>query len=421
MVGLSVPCVTMQEEVSNQMAIEPYRRLLVIPGVRSLLLVGLIARIPVTAVGITLTLHVVDGLGLGFVQAGLVGMVSTAGMAVGAPLAGRMVDRHGLRPVLLVTTVAQFAFWISGWALPFPALVAAAVPAGLLTLPVFGVIRQSLAALVPVEQRRMGFSLDAMLVELAYMTGPALGVAGVTLLGSTWTMCVIAFGLLGAGAVLLVLNPPVRSAEESKAPAERVARRQWLTPGLLALLGTASAATFVLTATELSLVATMKHSGDTAWTGLAIGVWCVYSLIGGFVYGGLPRGLSPLVLIGAMGVLTIPVGLVGGDWRWLMPALIPAGVLCAPAISATVDTLSRWVPAGARGEAMGLHGTALLVGGASSAPIAGMLIDSHGPGWAFAAAGVVGVAMVLVALPFWRRSVASIGGGAADGVAIASP
>ncbi|MEV7009367.1 MFS transporter [Streptosporangium sp. NPDC051022] len=397
------------------MAMEPYRRLLSIPGVRSLLLVGMVARIPATATGITLTLHVVGGLGLGFAQAGMAGMASTVGMAVGAPLAGRLVDKHGLRPVLVVTTLAQFAFWTTAWALPFPALLLAAVLAGLLSLPVFSVIRQCLTALVPVEQRRMGFSLDSMLVEVSYMTGPALGVAGVTLLGSTWTMCVVALGLVGSGTALLVLNPPLRSAEELEAPAEKVSRRQWLTPGLVTLLGTVTAATFVLTATELSLVASMKQAGDTAWTGLAIGIWCAYSLVGGFVYGGLPRGFSPLVLIGMMGALTIPVGLVGGDWRWLILALIPAGVLCAPGLSATVDTLSRWVPAGARGEAMGLHGTALLIGGASSAPIAGALIDSHGPGWTLAAVGAGSVAMVLIALPFWRRN-----GAAGDGSMVVS-
>ena len=95
------------------MAMEPYRRLLALPGVRSLLLVGLLARIPSTAVAITLTMHVVDpgGLGLGFGAAGLVTMASTVGMAVGSPLAGRFVDRHGLRPVLAVTTLAQLVFW----------------------------------------------------------------------------------------------------------------------------------------------------------------------------------------------------------------------------------------------------------------------------------------------------------------------
>jgi MFS family permease len=182
-----------------------------------------------------------------------------------------------------------------------------------------------------------------------------------------------------------------------------VPRRQWLTPGLLALLGTVAAATFVLTATELAMVATMQGSGQTGWIGLAVGVWCVFSLTGGFVYGGLSRGFSPLVLIASMALLTVPVGLVSGQWWWLLLALLPSGLLCAPSLSSTVEALSGKVPAGARGEAMGLHGTALLIGGAASAPIAGAIIDAHGASWAFAVAGLIGVAIVLVALPFWRR------------------
>lgn len=389
------------------MAMEPYRRLLRLPGVRTLLLVGLLARVPATATGMALTLHVVKGLGLGFGEAGVVGMASTIGMAVGSPLSGRLVDKYGLRPILLTTTIAQLVFWSTAWTLPYVALIPAALVAGLLALPVFSVIRQCLSAMVPLDQRRMGFSLDSMLVELSYMTGPALAVAGVTAIGSGWTLTIIAVGMTCAGVGLILLNPPTRSAQELEFPAEKVARHTWLTPGFIALLGTTAAATFVLTATELSLVASLDHAGDTAWIGLAVAIWCVYSLLGGLVYGGLPRGFSPLLLVGLMGVLTVPVALLSVDWWWLVVALIPAGVLCAPALSSTVDTVSRWVPAGARGEAMGLHGTALLIGGASSAPIAGAVIDAHGPSWAFAIGGAVALLMVLIALPFRRRTVSS--------------
>lgn len=384
------------------MALAPYRRLLKIPGVPALLLMGLLARVPSTAMGMTLTLHVAVALDLGYGKAGLVTMANTIGMAIGSPLSGRFVDRHGLRPVVMVTTVAQAVFWSCAWALPFPALIGTAAVAGLLALPVFSVTRQCLAAMVPVAQRRSAFALDSMLVELAYMAGPALAVAGLTMLGSQVTMTTIAVATAAAGLGMFALNPPTRSPEELEAQSIKVSRRQWLTPGFVALLGTAAAATFVLTATELSLIATMNNAGQTQWVGLAVAIWCVYSLAGGFVYGGLSRGFSPLVLIALMGLLTIPVSLVS-SWQWLVVMLLPAGILCAPALSATVDVLSRWVPSAARGEAMGFHGTALLIGGATSAPIAGAVIDASGPTWAFVLAGLVGVAMVLAAAPFWPR------------------
>jgi MFS family permease len=83
---------------------------------------------------------------------------------------------------------------------------------------------------------------------------------------------------------------------------------------------------------------------------------------------------------------------------------MPSGMLCAPAMSSTVNAINSRVPASARGEAMGLHGTALTVGGALAGPIVGGLLDAHGPAAAFAASGAVGVLLVLLALPFWRQA-----------------
>jgi len=384
------------------MTVEPYRRVLALPGVRALLLVGLVARIPITATGLTLTLHVVNSMRLGFLQAGLVGAAATIGVAVGSPVAGRFVDRRGLRPVVMVTTAAQVVFWLPSALLPYWLLLIGAFVSGVLALPVFSVIRQCVAAAIPADQRRTGYALDSMLVEVSYMIGPAIAVAAVTLVGSGPTMAAIGVGLVGSGIALWALNPATR-ADDELADAVTVTRRQWLTPRLLALLGITSAATFVLTATELSMVAVLKADGAARWTGLAVAVWCFWSLAGGFVYGGLSRGVSPLVMIGTMAALTAPLGLVG-DWRVLCLALVPAGLLCAPALSTTVDTISRSVPTGARGEAMGLHGTALTLGLSVSGPVTGAIIDDYGTGWAFAVAGLVGLALVLTALPFWRQA-----------------
>ena len=70
-----------------------YRAVLGLPGVAALTGVGFLARIPSAAAPITLTLHVVLTLGHGWAAAGLVGAAATIGMAIGAPLLGRLVDR----------------------------------------------------------------------------------------------------------------------------------------------------------------------------------------------------------------------------------------------------------------------------------------------------------------------------------------
>src|SRR5512139_367143 len=93
------------------MHVEPYRRVLALPGVRSLMIVALIARIPIVASGITVTLHVVLDLHRGYAAAGLVGTAVTVGAAIGSPLLGRLVDRSGLRRMLTLTVAAEVLFW----------------------------------------------------------------------------------------------------------------------------------------------------------------------------------------------------------------------------------------------------------------------------------------------------------------------
>ncbi|MBX6385844.1 MAG: MFS transporter [Microbispora sp.] len=386
------------------MAFDRYRQVLGLPGVRALLLVGMVARIPLTGIGMTLTLHVVNSLHLGFFQAGLVGTASMAGTAIGSPLVGRFVDRRGLRPVMAVTTLVQVCLWCAGPSIPYAMLLPGALIGGLLSQPVFGTIRQCVAAMVPKENHQTGFALDSMGVELSYMIGPALAVASVTSFGSAATMYGMAAGVAGSGLALYLLNPPIRSAEEDAVREEAVPRRQWLRPGLLALLCLASGLTFVLTTAELGVVAMLKAGGATAWTGLVLALWGLCSLIGGLVYGGLPRGLSPVLLAAGLCVLTAPVGLVGGGWVWLCLALAPSGLLCAPALSSTVDAVNRRVPAAARGEAMGLHGASLTIGGALAGPLAGGLLDTYGPVWAFVVSGAIGIVPALLTALVWRKA-----------------
>lgn len=380
------------------MTLEPYRRVLALPGVRALILLALLARLPVTAVSITLTLHVVLELDHGYGAAGLVGAASTVGIALGAPMLGRLVDRRGLRLMLAITTLSEAVFWVVAPTLPYPALLVTAFVAGLLTLPVFSVIRQSVAALVPESERRPAYALDSMSVELSFMAGPALAVLLITAVSTTVTMLVIGAGILVAGTALYVLNPPTRGEDEEKAAGVApVLRREWLRPRLVAVLAAAAATTMVLAGTDVSLIAALREAGEVRWTGAVMALWAGYSLLGGFVFGTIRRPLSPLLLTALLGALTIPVGLAGG-WGWLCLVLLPAGALCAPSMAATTDAVSRLAPPSARGEAMGLHGSSITMGTTIGAPLAGAVIDATTPAWGFVVSGLAGCGIALLAL-----------------------
>ncbi|MEU7573578.1 MFS transporter [Micromonospora sp. NPDC049240] len=385
------------------MNLKPYREALALPGLRSLLLVSVLARIPLTAVGVTLTFYVVLDLGRGYGAAGLVGAAATVGTAIGAPLLGRLVDRHGLRPVLLLCTIVEGVFWAAAPTLSYPVLLPAAFLAGLLALPVFSVVRQSIAALVPAEQRRPAYALDSMSVELSFMVGPAAAVALATTVTPRLTLWAVGAGIVASGICFWLLNPPTRGVDEPAGPRRAVPRREWLTPRLLSVLAVSLAATLVLGGTDVAVVAVLRAGGEVGWTGVVLAVWAVASLVGGFAYGAVRRSFSPLALVATLSLTTIPVGLGGSHWWLLALALIPTGALCAPTIAATADAVSRLAPPDVRGLAMGLHGSAVTVGIALGAPLAGAVIDASAPAWGFAVTGAVGVLVALVVLPVELR------------------
>jgi predicted MFS family arabinose efflux permease len=386
------------------MPLDPYRRVLALPGVRPLMVLALLARIPITAIGVTLTLHVAQDLHRGWGAAGLVGAALTVGTALGGPLNGRFVDRRGLRPMLVVTTVAEAVFWTAAPFLSYPALLVGALVAGVFALPVFSVVRQSIAALVPAERRRQAYALDSMSVELSFMAGPPLAVLLTSTLSARTAMWSIGAALVLAGIALFVADPPVREhtpdAMADAAPVAAVRRRDWLTPRFVAVCAAAAATTVVLAGTDLGIIAMLRNADQVNLIGALLAAWGVYSLIGGFVYGALPRAVPLVALLGALALFTAPAGLVGDAWPLLFLTLLPAGALCAPTLSASADLVSRLVPPSARGEAMGWHGSSLTVGLAIGSPLAGWAIDHGSPSWGFAAVGLFGAGAAAALLMF---------------------
>jgi MFS family permease len=372
-----------------------YRQVLALPGVRTLLVLVFFARLPGTMAGMVLTLHVAVSMDRGYGAAGAVGGVATVGIALGAAFMGRVVDRYGLRRMVLITTVGEATFWLVARLLPYHLLLVGAFVGGFLIIPAMSLGRQAMAALVPPDLRRTAYSVDSVTTELSYMIGPALAVLVSTQFSTQTAMVVMATGLVLVGVLLIVVNPAVRSAEE-KAEARQVPRREWLTPRMISVLFVGAGAVFVLGGTEVAIVAHVQWSGDLEWTGVVMVVWAGGSAIGGLVYGALRRSYPQLLLMTLLGALTIPVGLAG-DWWMLTLALIPAAALCAPTVAATAEEVARLAPPDVRGLATGLQSSAFTLGQAAGAPAAGFMVDHASPAWGFAVAGAGGLLVAAVA------------------------
>ena len=421
-----------------------YGQILRQPAISGLLVLGMVARLPHSALSMLLLLHLVLNLGQTWTSAGLVVALMTVGIAIGAPWRGNRVDSWGLRRALIPSILLEVAIWATVPHVPLIWIYPLAFIGGIFALPVFSVVRTALGVMTTGEQRRSAFALDAMATELVFIVGPAS--AGIIATQLDTTLGLTAVGLLGSlgGLGLFILNPPTRSedpkavaskanAHEERLGAEasfvaaapagvhevegeliaagrksaraRLADRgrkvksnfTWMSASVLAVFIVAGGAGALLTGTEVSIVAELEQQGRPGDLGIVFLFWCGFSLIGGLLYGILDRRISPLLLLLGMAILTIPMYFATDTWSLALLSAIP-GLLVAPTLSAASEWLTDLVAERRRGEAMGWYGSAMTAGTSLGSPVTGIMVDLAGPAIAFAGIGVIAVLVVLAAL-----------------------
>ncbi|MBT2548657.1 MFS transporter [Arthrobacter sp. ISL-65] len=420
-----------------------YRELLAVRPIRRLLAVGMIARIPHSAAGVLLTLHIVLALGEGYAAAGTAAAVMTIGIALGAPWRGRRVDTAGLRTALIPSVISETVIWSIVPHVSYQWLLPLVFVGGLLTLPIFSVVRQSLGVLADGDQRRTAFALDAVSTEMVFMIGPAAGAVVATSGNSVLGLTAVGVSTSLAGLFLMWFNPPTRSAVRSESceadeqvaaevavvaaapahlqeaaaelgPAAAGSRRRavlrrrvahsfgWFTAAVAAVFAVAGGAGMVLSGTDVGIVAALETGGRQGEIGVVFLFWCAASVVGGLVYGAMHRPVSPILLLLGMAALTIPMGFATDTLTLSLLSLLP-GLLCAPVLSAASEKVAELVDEARRGEAMGWYGSALTAGVALGAPLAGLFIDSIGAAGGFVSVGVAGVLLCVVGLVLQQR------------------
>jgi MFS family permease len=393
---------------------QAYRAVLGIRDVRRVLLLGLVVRIPLWAANVVLVLQVVSHLDRSYGAAGFLEGVATVALAVSGPWRGRRLDRVGLRRAVAPSLVVLAACWSFAPFLGYWPLLGLATVAGLFVVPSFSIVRQAMIHGVPEQQRTTALSIDAVVIEISFMIGPALGVLLATYWSTSWALFACEFASIAGGLLIWLANPPLRSdeatADARAQPRERgAAGYSWVSPAFVAVLGASAAATIVLTGTDVGVVAALRDMGHQSWIGWQLAVWGLGSAIGGIVYGALHRTIPAAVLLSLLAATTIPVALAQ-EPILLAVLLFVTGFFCAPTLTATVDALSRVVPERVRGEALGWHGSALTAGGAIGAPLAGVAVDHWGWPGGFVACGVLGliVAVVLLVVTSTSRRVVEV-------------
>jgi MFS family permease len=381
-----------------------YRRILGRPGTALFSATGLVARLPISMVGLGIVLLVESATG-SYGLAGSVSGVALLANAACAILQARWIDRFGQSRVLPVAitvwglSLAGLMVSVqSGW--PLATTYALAVVAGA-SLPSVGACVRSRWAHVLDDggERQTAFALEAVADEAVFMAGPIV----ITLLATA----VHPVAGLGAALVAGVGGTLTLSAQRATEPpvhprrVDRAVRAPMPWAAVVPLSLAALALGTLFGAAEVTTVAFAEERGHKALAGVLLALWAAGSLIAGFLTGAITWSRTVLQRLrrgaAAMALTMVPLALI--DQLWLMGlVLFVAGFAIAPTLIAVMSLAEQNVPPSRLTEGLAFVQTGIVAGVAPGAVLAGLVIDAAGASPAYLVPVGAGVLALLATL-----------------------
>ncbi len=388
----------------------PYRRILATPHLTGLLAWSLLGRLHFTGTALAMTFLVAGWTG-SYTIAGVVTAALTVGMAIGAPLRGRSIDRRPAGPVLLLTATLYTLGIMAIAVLPtwaWPAAPVLALVSGMVSPPVNSVSRVTWARLPDAVARESTFAVESTLTEVLFVIGPMLAAILVAVVNARVAVATCGgLALFGAAGFVVVLRRSGLAGRPADLPAVDQATTSrpgsvLRAPGLLPVLGVTLLLVAALASVDMVLVAWARDRGTPGMAGVLAAVWAVGSAVGGVLLAArLGRQRFALRVAATAGGLALLVPVLppvdANPQPWLIcTVLVIGGMAIAPTFATSTSRLASVTPADRRGEAFGWLTTASTTGGAAAAPVVGAILDRAGPAPAAAlAALLVGVAALL--------------------------
>lgn len=357
-----------------------YRRLFAVEHARALLGWSIVARLPLGMTALSLLL-LARAEGASYAAAGAVAAAYGLALAVGAPVAGRLVDRRGPRRILVRRAIAYptllgVVVVLALADAPMGAIAAAAAAAGLAVPPVAPTVRSVWPRLVPDELRAAAYGLEASLQEVFFVTGPLLAAV----------LCAVhpVGGVLGAATAALVGTlavarlRPVRETAAVETGGGLLGALE--AGGVRVLAGLALTVGFGFGTVEVAFPAFAEEHGARELGGVALAALSAGSFVGGIAAGarmtGDPRRkllvLAPVVAAG------IALLALAGSVPTLCLLSFVAGLPIAPAITAAYLLVDRVGRTWAIAESFAWIGTAVMCGVAMGTALGGWLVDETG-------------------------------------------
>ncbi|OLO65965.1 MFS transporter, partial [Actinomyces oris] len=329
-----------------------YRTILIHPGARSFTSAGLIARFPMSMVGIS-TILAVEELYGSYTAAGLVSAANFVAMAIGAPILARCVDRYGqsrvMLPAVLVSSLSLVGLVLAAaMRTHLGVLAALSALAGGLAGSMGSLVRARWTAMLTrPEEVHAAFSLEAALDEVAFILGPVLATALCTTpflpVTSGWVCCVVMqlFGglwFLSQRATEPTPHPTRRRTAEATEQSDQAAEH----PAVMRYGAMVSIAVVFLIlgalfgANDVAAVAFATEAGHKSASGLILAVWGVGSFVAALLYGSRTWGwpLWKQLMAGLVGLA------VGASTFGFAPSLVVLSVLALLTGLAIAPTLT---------------------------------------------------------------------------------
>jgi MFS family permease len=383
-----------------------YRRVLAAPRVRPLVAFALLGRMPIGmgAVAIILFVHGQTG---SFGIAGGVAGAYTIGLGITGPSVARFIDRHGSRLVIVPGAILVMAALVAlvllgeAGAGTVP-LVAAGFLAGAGSTPIGGIFRQRWPELVGPAELPTAYALDAVMMEVVFVSGPLL--AGI--LAATAGP---AEGLIVAGVLGIVGSVGFARLSSVEPGGDPAAERHWLgalvSPHLRLLVISDLPLAGTFGALDVMLPAFGAHHGAAALGGPFAAALAFGSGAGGIAYGLRPGIFGPprraLVILGGLMVLSCLPLVVATSVPEMFVFAALSGITFAPQITVRNQVIQNTLMAGTATEAFTWAALATTVGASIGSALVGPLVEAMG--WRAGAVVAVVLPAVALLIVFARR------------------
>ena len=387
-----------------------YAALLEPRELRQIFAASMLGRLPIGITGLAILL-LVQSATESFVRGGAATGCYVAGLAIVAPVLGRMIDRYGPRPVLAACGLlfpAALCALVLGVTEKAPAsfLLLLAATAGA-TFPPITVCMRTLL------KRRLGedallstaYSLESVLIEMIFIVGPML-VALLVAVASPKMAVLAAAACALAGTFLFLRMPAIRNWR-----IEPSATRSLLgalgEPGFTPLIGVILCYSIAFGMLEIGITAYATEAGRPALAGVLLGLMSAGSAAGGLAYGSrswhLPLVRQFAAMLGLMGAGLAVLALPWTPWPFATWSIV-AGVVMAPALIIQSMLVAKISRPQYLSEAFTWSTSALLSGVGIGLTVGGGLLEFYRSTAALAGAAGAAFAGALMASLTLRRA-----------------